>query len=309
MDSVGASSTQSQQTANDCQDGQTGTDCEAYAGSSSSISYSRVDVTTADSLVEFAGQANNTSGTVGTIGAPSGATTRFTAADLTTTGATKQLEGYNADLIQSSTGDSESASSSLSASHPWGEAVFWFVPASTGQLVFGTDPATPTFPAVTLNGQAQTIDASDPMNDFDVDDTMGTGSGWNVTVEGASGSGLSPVFEEYCPGGACGTQGYVSGGQTLPADSLTLNTTGASWSTQSGSGGTTPSFSCNSGCPMDASSPTTVATASSGGGEGPWMASGFGASSVSLSLPTTVRTLPSNDEYMVDLVWTLNSGP
>jgi len=36
---------------------------------------------------------------------------------------------------------------------------------------------------------------------------------------------------------------------------------------------------------------------------------GFSASSLSLSTPTTLRALPEHQIYHVDLVWTLSSGP
>jgi len=304
MDYVGTASSQSQQTAGDCVTFGSGNACDDNGNNSSSISWSQVDVTSAGSLVAFAAQTNNTSGSASVTSAPTGAHARVNAA---TSGSTRELVGYNADLIQSATGNSESTSSSLSPSDPWGEAVFWFAPASSGQLVFGTAPALPSLPSVTLNGHSQTVTGQMPT--FDIDDTTGSGSGWNVTVQGATGSGLSPVFAQYCPGGACGTAGYVASGASLPADSLALDTSGASWSTQGGSG-TTPSFECNAtACPLDSSSATELASAPAGGGEGPWSASGFSSSSLSLTVPTTTLALPSNEVYHVDLLFTVNSGP
>jgi hypothetical protein len=126
------------------------------------------------------------------------------------------------------------------------------------------------------------------------------------------------VFAEYCPAvsAPCGghAAGYVGGGFSFAAGSLSLNSTGASWSndaTNSGVGGSAPTFSCNSGCALDVSSasPTTVASAAAGNGKGPWVTSGLSANSLSLPAPTTVRALQPNEVYSLDLVWTLTSGP
>src|SRR5271155_1761823 len=126
-----------------------------------------------------------------------------------------------------------------------------------GSMAFYTAPTMPTFPSVTLNGQAQTDNAS--MNAFAVIDATGTGLGWNVIVNGNSGTGTSPVFAQYCPNATCGTDtgpGYVSGGASLPAGSLTLNTTSGLISGLLGTLGLGPTFgsSCSSGCALDVSS-------------------------------------------------------
>ncbi len=172
---------------------------------------------------------------------------------------------------------------------------------------FETSPSLPSLPTVTLNGQAQTKTAQ--MGNFAVNDTNGT-SGWNVTVLGDASAGKSAVFKEYCPGpSACGSVSagtYATGGKTLAANSLTLNTTGASWT---GGGGATPTFSCNAGCSVDRAAAIKIASAASGGGTGLWSSSGFGASSLSLAAPTTMRALSSGEQYHVDVVWSLNSGP
>ena len=74
---------------------------------------------------------------------------------------------------------------------------------------------------------------------YSVGDGSGSGAGWNVTVNGDGSGGKSAVFKQYCPNATCGTDtgpGYIAGGATLPAGSLSLNSTGASWSTTGGSG-------------------------------------------------------------------------
>jgi hypothetical protein len=120
------------------------------------------------------------------------------------------------------------------------------------------------------------------------------------------------VFKQYCPNTTCGSDtgpGYISGGATLPAGSLTLNTTGASWSTTGGSGAA-PAFQCNStACPIDASSASKIVSTASGAGLGPWKTSGFSATSLTLSTPTTLLALRESEVYRVDLLWTLSSGP
>ena len=50
-------------------------------------------------------------------------------------------------------------------------------------------------------------------------------------------------------------------------------------------------------------------SAASGAGMGTYQATGYGASSLSLSAPTTVKVLQTNEVYRLDLLWSLNSGP
>ena len=120
------------------------------------------------------------------------------------------------------------------------------------------------------------------------------------------------MFKQFCPtGGGCGAdpQGYVSGGITLPANSLTLSSTGAGFTGQNGTTGTAPTHQCGSGCFVDAASPVKVVSAATSAGMGTWQANTYGASSLSLSTPSTLKALPTNEQYRVNLLWTLNSGP
>jgi len=126
---------------------------------------------------------------------------------------------------------------------------------------------------------------------------------------GDGSAGKSAVFKQYCTqAGGCGADpfGYVSGGRTLPAASLKLSSTGASFT---GANGTAPTMQCSSPCSVDAGAATKIASAAAGAGLGPWQTTGFGASSLSLSTATTLRALPANEIYRVDLLWTLSSGP
>jgi WxL domain surface cell wall-binding len=183
---------------------------------------------------------------------------------------------------------------------------------NSGGLNFTTAPNAPNFSALTLNGQAQTLNAT--MANFTVEDATGSGAGWNMTVIGDTAGGKSPVFKQYCDNGgsACGghaANSYVSGGATLPANSLTLNSTGAGFSAQGGTTGTAPTHQCNSGCFVDSASAVKTVSAATGAGMGTYLTSGYSATSLALATPSNLTVLPANEVYRVDLVWSLNSGP
>ena len=181
---------------------------------------------------------------------------------------------------------------------------------TAGSLAFSTAPATPTLSAFTLNGQAQTTNTT--MTNFAVADATGSGSGWNVTVNGNTGTGKSPVFKEYCPNATCGSDsgpGYVAGGLTLAANSLTLNSTGVSFTGQSGTTGTAPTLQCSTACNVDSASAVKIVSAATSAGMGTWATTGWSGTALALSTPSTLKTLQTGEVYRVDLVWTLNSGP
>jgi hypothetical protein len=279
-----------------------GTPATTGNSTGTSITFNSVTTPAANSMVLLGAVALNGSGTE-TLTPPAGTTTRF---NLATSGTGSQLRAYTGEFVQASAGATGNKTASISPSNAWATAMFWLRPA-TGALAFDVAPDTGTMPSVTLNGQAQTTTAQ--MSDFTVDDTTGSGSGWNVTVVGDGSAGKSAVFKQYCTqAGGCGADpfGYVTGGQTLPAGSLKLSSTGATFN---GANGTGPTHQCSSPCSVDAAAATKVASAAVGAGLGPWETSGYGASSLSLSTATTLRTLPANEVYRVDLLWTLNSGP
>ncbi len=180
---------------------------------------------------------------------------------------------------------------------------------TAGTLGFTTSPDVPNLPSLTLSGQSQTLNAT--MNPFTVADATGSGSGWNVTVNGDSGALKSPVFKQYCTQATCGSDslGYVTGGATLAANSLTLNSTGATLTAQNGTTGTAPTFQCASGCAVDSAAADKIVSAAAGAGMGTYQAGAFTATSLGLSAPTTVKILPANEVYHLDLVWTLSTGP
>jgi hypothetical protein len=173
-------------------------------------------------------------------------------------------------------------------------------------LTFPTMPQMPALPTVTLNGQSQTVTAR--MNNFSVSAGALDVTGWNVTVNGDAGAGHSAVFKIDCPGpSACGSDpvGYVSGGATLPANSLTLNSTGATWS-----GIPTPAYLCNTGCNVDSATAVKIANVGTLSAAGTWTTANWSATSLALTVPTTIRTPKQAGEvYKVDLLWTLTGGP
>lgn len=180
---------------------------------------------------------------------------------------------------------------------------------TAGSLSFSTAPGLPTFGAVTLNGLPQTTNAT--MNNLGVADATGSGSGWNVTAEGQAGTCKSAVFKQYCPKAKCAaeSEGYVTGGATLPANSLTLSSIGASFSAQGGSTGALPALQCSSACNLDSASAVKVASAAKEAGMGTFLTSGFGGTSLALATPSTLKVLPNEEVYRVNLLWTLGTGP
>jgi hypothetical protein len=183
---------------------------------------------------------------------------------------------------------------------------------TAGTLSFTTVPDAPNLPALTLNGQAQTLNAT--MGNFGISDSTGSGAGWNVTVAGDNTGGKSSVFKQYCTNaGGCGAHpfGYVTSGYTLGQNSLTLNSTGAAFSAQNGTTGVAPTHQCGSGCFVDAApaSPVKVISAAAGAGMGSYLTTGYSATSLAGAAPSTVQAVLANEVYHVDLLWTLGSGP
>jgi hypothetical protein len=176
-----------------------------------------------------------------------------------------------------------------------------------GELKFGTAPALPAIPAITLNAKSQTPHAT--MASFSVTDTRGTKSGWNLTVAGQSGEKRSAVFAQYCPKAKCGSdsEGYVAGGKKMAANSLTLNSTGAKFA---GGTGSAPTLQCSTACNIDSATAVKIVSAATGGaGESTWTASGFSATSLTLTAPTTLTALLNEEVYRVNVIWTLATGP
>jgi hypothetical protein len=261
--------------------------------------------TTSNNVYVIAAVGYNATTSV-TIGDPSGTTQRAAPESPAFMGTVVD------DFIKTTAGATGGQSWSITSKSPYAAALIALDPASPGPLQFGLSaPNIATLPSVTLNGQAQT--ATTAMANFEVDDATGSSqgssaSGWNLTVSGDAAAGKSAVFKRYCPNATCGSDtgpGYIAGGATLPANSLTLVSTGASFS---GGSGTAPAFQCGSSCNVDSAAGTKIVSAGTGGG-GLWTSSGFAANSLRLSTATTLRVLPASEIYRVDLVWSLNTGP
>jgi len=179
--------------------------------------------------------------------------------------------------------------------------------AAATTVAFTTAPTLGNLSAVTLNGQAQTTTTTWNLTTSPFKITSsGTNNGWNLTVQGNAPAG-SAVFKQYCPNASCGTDtgpGYIAGGYTLPANSLTINTASAGWTTA----GTKPTYQCNAAaCNVDSASAVKVVSATTGVALGAWQASG--SATLSLATPTTLHKLQTNEVYRVNLLWTVSTGP
>ncbi len=190
----------------------------------------------------------------------------------------------------------------------------------SGSLYFNTSPDVPDLSALSLDGTEQTLNGA--LNEWQVRDASGTGSGWNINVRGDSSAGNSPIFKEYCTDGSssngCNTAvsggpgpGYVTNGESLEANSMVLSSSGASFNAIGGTRGIPPTHSCGSSCNIDSASPVIIASAAAGAGMGTYRATDYSQSSLSFSAPTTIKAIGTdeNKAYRVDLVWTLASGP
>lgn len=179
----------------------------------------------------------------------------------------------------------------------------------------GVPTATPPgVPAVPLGLSDQPEPVSTRMADFIVTDASGSGQGWSITVSGDRGRDRSPVLRQYCPSSSCGRHpgpGYVADGLTLPSNSLTLDSSGARFRSNSPDAGEPPENSCGQTCFIDtpATSPSKIAEAPAGSGMGVFEASGFADSSFRLVAPSSPTPLPRGEIYRVDVSWSLNTGP
>jgi hypothetical protein len=274
-------------------------------GNSKTLITPSVTTTTANDFVISAVSYN--AGAAVTITNPAGTTERGEALSTGTF-----LGTLVVDELQAAAGASGGQTFQSPSKIAYGAATIALAPASPGPLSFAVAPNIASLPGVTLNGQPQTVTAQMP--GFEVDDATGTTAGtsgvngWNVTVMGDATAGKSDVFKRYCPNATCGSDSgpaYVAGGASLPYNSLTFVHTGASFA---GGVGSAPTFQCPTSCNVDGSAQTRIVSAPATGG-GMWTASGFAANSLRLSTATTLRVLPANEIYRVDLLWTLNTGP
>ena len=85
--------------------------------------------------------------------------------------------------------------------------------------------------------------------------------------------------------------------------------TGAIFLAQLGTIGIPPALQCSTACDMDSGSAVKIASAAKEAGLGTWLATGFSATSLLLTTPTTLQALPSGEVYRVNEIWSLTSGP
>jgi hypothetical protein len=188
---------------------------------------------------------------------------------------------------------------------------------TAGALEFVTAPALPVLTGVTLNGEAQNTHTN--MTNFRVKDARGTGVGWHVSVSSRAtvGTTVSEKFKEYCESasvcGANAAERYVTGGKELEANSLTLNSTAATFSPNDAN---VPTYTaeCLAGCTIDTpeGSPHKVVSALANKGMGKYETAFNNAEphGLMLATPMNLATLPNaNEVYRVDVVWTLATLP
>jgi hypothetical protein len=60
---------------------------------------------------------------------------------------------------------------------------------------------------------------------------------------------------------------------------------------------------------VDSASAVKVASAAVNAGMGTWLTGSWGATSLSLATPSTLKALANTEVYRVNLLWTLSTGP
>lgn len=181
---------------------------------------------------------------------------------------------------------------------------------SGGALGFFSVPATAAFSNIQLNGDQQSAQAS--LGNIIAYDATGAGSGWNITVQAAP-------FTEVTP-----TGGYRAGtsAKTLPVGSLTLqapNSFAAYSVSGNGKPTTSPLPTAVAGSPwaidsLNGSSAFKVVTADTSKGMGGYLIS-FPANCLSLNLnPATTFVDGTNyagqpTPYSTTITWTITTGP
>lgn len=148
------------------------------------------------------------------------------------------------------------------------------------------------FAGVTIGNAAQSPKAT--LANFNVRDFRGTGAGWNVTAQATQ-------FAQWDSTLNAGAGGYVTGGKTLAASSLTLvaPTVAAVGDT------TSPAPAITAGpYTVDGAGAVKFASATANTGMGEYTLA-FGADSLTLAIPVNVVAATYRSTVTVDLV----SGP
>lgn len=156
------------------------------------------------------------------------------------------------------------------------------VTVSGGSLALTAHPTAPDFTGVTLNGTAQTTNTT--LDVFEVNDSRGTGDGWNVTVSATQ-------FTEH--DGSI----YVASGRTLPTASLSMAAP-----TVAADGTTSPVPTMTAGPYTIDGASVKIASAAVDAGMGAY---DFSTSALTLTVPSNAYA----KGYRSDLTVTLATGP
>ena len=150
------------------------------------------------------------------------------------------------------------------------------------------------FSGVTLDGTVNTTTTT--MSPFDVNDSRGTGAGWNVTIG-------STEFAEWDSTLNAGAGGYVASGKTIGASRTSMST--ATVAKVDASSSTAPTMTAGA-YTLDAGSAVKIASAAADGtGMGSYTITPGGTDGVSLTVDadTYAKT------YRSDVTVTLATGP
>jgi hypothetical protein len=164
-------------------------------------------------------------------------------------------------------------------------------PAGGGAVSWVLAPSNITFPGVTLNGANQTV--SDTSNIHDIQDTRGTGAGWNVTLQATN---------------------FVSGSNTMSSAALTFGPT---------SGSASPTWACDTGSTCTVASNTGTGATSPpvsvplGGGAVKVLeaasATGLGqmhtTANAGYNLTVPANAIASATPYTATFTYTIGSAP
>lgn len=161
------------------------------------------------------------------------------------------------------------------------------ITVAAGSLTITTAPTAGNFSTVTLDGTAKQTTAT--LDDFEVNDSRGSGAGWHVTISATQ-------FAEHD-----GTD-YVTNGKTLATGSLALEQLTVA---QDGTTSNNPTITSGP-YTIDAGSAVSVASAATGDGMGKYDFSAADNSiTMTLSVPASAYAKTYRSEVTVDVI----SGP
>lgn len=165
------------------------------------------------------------------------------------------------------------------------------VAVSGGSLDFTAIPLAGDFAAVTLNGSNQTTTAN--LDDFQVNDSRGTGDGWKITVQASQFTETSATID------------VGANAKTLPTSSLTM---GAPRVTADGTTSPLPSITTGP-YTLDAGSAVKIASAAVNAGMGKY---NFDDGTTAANIPLTLALKPATTyavTYSSNATITLATAP